>query len=295
MIGRTLLTACLLILSYAVQASIYALPIEGDVVGQIQYAHPEPGETLSDVGIRFDIGFHEMQRANPHVTPNGILSTHELLVIPSQYILPKVSRQGIIINLAEYRLYYYPNNDNVVLTFPVGIGRLGWSTPVGKTVVTQKQSNPSWRPTSNIKAHALKYGIRLPEEFPPNDTNPLGRYVLRLGWASYLIHGSNHKEGVGKRVSAGCIRLLPDDIAYLYDLVKVGTPVLVVHEPIKIGLLKDTWYVELHPPLPEKNGVNLKKELYDALASIKNIKINHSFINQQFQRPSGLPFKMATS
>lgn len=218
------LLACLK-LSYA---TTLVIPSNGDVIGEVEYAYPQAGETLGDVGVRYDIGYQEIVRANPHIDPSIALSLRVRLLIPSQFTLPKAPRHGIVINLADYRLYYFPENDNVVITFPVGIGRKGWDTPLGVTTVSAKQMNPTWRPTASVLAHAEKNGVLMPEALPPGPGNPLGKYVLRLGWPTYLIHGSNHTEGIGERISAGCIRMLPDDIEYLFGLVQVGTAVRIV-------------------------------------------------------------------
>ncbi|STX47327.1 putative ErfK/YbiS/YcfS/YnhG family protein precursor [Legionella hackeliae] len=205
-------------------ALTFVLPTQGDVIGEIQYVNPEMGESLSEVGMRYDIGYYEMIRANPQISPTSLLDERTTVLIPSQFILPNVPREGIVINLAEYRLYYFPPDENIVVTMPVGIGREGWTTPLGLTKVVSKERNPVWRPTANVIAEAAKHGAPIPNEFPPGEDNPLGRHVLRLGWPTYLIHGTNRRDGVGARVSAGCLRMMPDDIEYLYSMVKRGRP-----------------------------------------------------------------------
>lgn len=209
-------------------ATILALPAKGNTVGDIEYALPQSGETLGEVGIRYDMGYAEMVKVNPHVNPSIPLSPQVKVLIPSKFILPKVPRRGLVIDLTKYRLYYFPENDNIVVTYPIGIGRKGFDTPRGVTKIIAKQINPTWRPTANVLAYAAKNGVDLPDEIPPGPINPLGKYVLRLGWATYLIHGSNNIGGIGERISAGCIRMLPDDIEYLFSIVNVGTSVLVI-------------------------------------------------------------------
>lgn len=208
-------------------SSVYVLPDNGNTIGEVQYAAAEMGETLSDVGQRFNVGYMEIHQANPNIDPNQPLPEATSIRIPSQFTLPKI-RKGIVINLAQYRLYYFPADENVVFTYPVGIGREGWSTPVGKTTVVLKQRNPVWRPSAKLQAEGEKRGHLIPNEFPASRFNPLGKYVLRLGWPTYLIHGSNRIEGIGTRVSAGCIRLLAADIEELFQQVSVGTSVHIV-------------------------------------------------------------------
>lgn len=208
---------------------VYVLPESGNTVGEFQVAFSEFGETIDEVGRRFNIGYYEMVRANPGVDAKYPLAANTRLIIPSRFTLPNVPQKGIVINLAEYRLYYFPQDENVVITYPVGIGKEGWETPLGLTKIVSKEVNPTWRPTKKLQKAAENIGAPIPGEFPPGPYNPLGKYVLRLGWPTILIHGSNRVDGIGAKVSAGCIRMLPEDIDHLYSLVSVGTAVRVIN------------------------------------------------------------------
>jgi len=273
-------------------ATTFVVPADGDVVGEIQYAYAQTGESIGEVGLRYDVGYNEMVRANPNVNPAMALPPHARLLIPSQYILPNVARAGIVINLAEYRLYYFPPNDNVVITQPVGIGRKGWNTPVGITRVIAKQRDPVWRPSAKLRAEAEKNGLLLPEVFPANSGNPLGRHSLRLGWPTYLIHGTNKTDGVGMRVSAGCIRMLPEDIEYLYELVKVGTAVRVINQPLKLGKLDGEIYLEAHAKLI--NDSSLSGLAQKQLSALQQAHLNKMAIKQELNFPSGIPKKISS-
>ncbi len=275
-------------------ATTLVIPPDGDVVGEVEYTYPQAGETLGEVGVRYDIGYYEMINANPHVNALNPLSPQVRLLIPSQFILPQVPRHGLVINLAEYRLYFFPENDNLVMTYPVGIGRKGWNTPVGMTTVIAKQVNPIWRPTANLLAEAAKHGVPIPDVFPAGPGNPLGKQVLRLGWSTYLIHGTNNAGGIGDRVSAGCIRMLPDDIDYLFGLVGIGTAVRVVNDPLKLGRLNGSLYIEAHPPLLEKK-MGLQQLAEYQLARRKTTEtLNLIIINQEIKHPTGVPKKIAS-
>lgn len=212
-------------------AATFVLPLEGNVIGKIQVARSQVGENLAEVGLRYDVGFEEMSQANALISPGLALPVGTPIIVPTQYVLPKGKHEGIIINLAEFRLYYFPPNDNVVITMPIGIGRKGWETPQGITRIVAKVRDPSWHPSSNLQRHAASKGVMLPKEFPGGAFNPLGRQVLRLGWATYLIHSSNNRNAIGKRVSAGCIRLLPEDMDELFSLVKINTKVFITNQP----------------------------------------------------------------
>lgn len=276
------------VLSPALHATTWVLPARGDVIGEVQYATVEPNETIDEIGKRFSIGYHELARANPAIDATHPLAANTQLVIPSQFILPNVPRTGIVINLAEYRLYYFPENENIVITFPVGIGREGWNTPLGFTKIVSKQANPKWHPTNNLQAAALEHGIALPDEFPSGPYNPLGRYALRLGWPTFLIHGSNRSDGIGTRVSAGCLRMFPDDIEHLFKLVSVGTAVRVINEPIKIGKAHGALFVQIHPLLGKEKQKVPSSLLDKKLQSLGVATSKNKLIQQELAAPTGL-------
>ncbi|MEB0150901.1 L,D-transpeptidase family protein, partial [Pseudomonas sp. CCC2.2] len=92
---------------------------------------------------------------------------------------------------------------NKVYTFPLGIGREGWGSPVGVTKVTAKTPNPTWTPPASIKAEHAANGDPLPNVVPAGPDNPLGPFKFTLGMPGYLIHGSNAKFGIGTGTSHG--------------------------------------------------------------------------------------------
>ncbi|KTC78694.1 L,D-transpeptidase family protein [Legionella cincinnatiensis] len=273
-------------------ATTLVLPTTGDVVGELQYTLTEGLETIDEIGKRFDVGYHELVRANPHIDPRRTLAANSRLIIPSQYILPHVPRKGIVINLAEYRLYYFPENENVVLTFPIGIGRKGWKTPLGVTKIVAKVANPKWRPTKNLRVEAEKNGDFLPEEFPSGPYNPLGQYALRLGWPTFLIHGTNRQDGIGTRVSAGCIRMYPDDIELLFRSVPVGTQVRIINQPVKTGKQDGQVVLQVYPMLSEQRNIQLRAVLEKQLAGLNQANWNNKVIQNELAFPSGLVRKI---
>jgi L,D-transpeptidase ErfK/SrfK len=278
-----------LFLSTTTHATVFVLPSSGDIIGEPQHTTSRINETIDEADRRFNVGYYEMVHANPQVDAIHTLPAHTKLLVPTQYILPDVPRTGIVINLAEYRLYYFPPDENIVISFPVGIGKEGWNTPLGVTKVTAKTTNPIWRPTSNVLAAAEELGAPLPEQFPSGADNPLGKYALRLGWPTYLIHGTNRTDGVGARVSAGCIRMLPEDIEELFDLVSVGTSVRVINESVKIGREDNKLLIQIYPLLKGMQSHDLKQ--------ILNVKLrkegvmgglDSKTISQELSYPSGL-------
>lgn len=286
---RLALLPLLTSISLSMHAASYPMPVNGDLVGELQYVKPVSGETLSTIGMRYGIGYYEMVRANPSVDPVRPLVPKTRLIIPSRFILPQVKREGLVINLAEYRLYYFSPDGQRVITMPVGIGREGWTTPIGQTKVTLKEQDPVWRPTDNVRAEAAKNGTPIPNIFPPGDGNPLGRHVFRLGWPTYLIHGTNLRDGVGARVSAGCIRMLPEDIHQLYDLVPQGSLVQVINEPVKLGRHQGALYIQVRPPLAEQSIQNLSTMVHQKLSESKISKINTKILSDEINYPDGIP------
>jgi L,D-transpeptidase ErfK/SrfK len=230
-------------------ALTFVLPAKGNsVVGHVQWTQALPFDTFSKIGRRYDMGYFELVEANPTIDPMH-LAPGTIIVIPSRFILPPGPRQGMVINLAELRIYYYPPHRHVVITYPVGIGREGWDTPLGLSWIAQKVVNPTWIVPPSIRKDRAKDGVFLPAKVPPGPDNPLGGYAMRLKQLTYLIHGTNDYEGVGRRSSAGCIRMFPEDIESLFPEVKRKERVYIIDSPYKVGWDKNRLYFEAHVPL----------------------------------------------
>jgi len=244
-----------LFVAFSVNAKTFPLPTQGDIVGEVRTVEAHAGERLGDVGMRTGMGYYEMQAANPDVDPYDTLGGKDI-VIPSEYILPPGPRQGIVINLPEFRLYYYPEGTGTVMTFPIGIGREGvWGTPIGVTKIIKKKADPSWYPTQHVRDYAASQGTPIPGFFPPGPDNPLGQYAMYLGWPTILIHGTNVPNFIGTRISGGCIRMMPNAIQALFQSVPIGTTVRVINQPFKAGWSNQHLYLEAHLPLDEEQGV----------------------------------------
>lgn len=233
----------------------FPLPADGsDVVGEIQVTFARREDTLHDIARRYDLGYEEIVAANPGIDP-WLPGEGTRIVLPTQFVLPSGAREGLILNLAAMRLYYFPKpaagETPVVITHPIGIGREGWETPEGESRITRKVVRPTWTvPASVLKEYADK-GEPLDPIVPPGPDNPLGSHALRLSLPSYLIHGTNKAYGVGMQVSHGCVRLYPEDIARLFDEVPVGTRVRIINEPYVAGFRGGQLYLDAHRPLSE--------------------------------------------
>lgn len=238
----------------------YPLPPAGSrLIGQNQtYTIQEGDNKLQAIARRFNTAAQLILETNNTIAPvNPAPGT--VITIPSQMLLPDTPREGIVVNLAELRLYYFPPGENIVQVFPLGIGQLGLETPVSTTRVSQKIPNPTWTPTAGIRARSLEQGIKLPPVVPAGPNNPLGRFALRLGIGNgeYLIHGTSAPDSVGLRVSSGCMRMNAPDIKALFEQVRVGTRVQIINEPVKYATEPDgKRYIEVHRPLAQVEGEN---------------------------------------
>lgn len=234
----------------------YPLPGEGDsVVGSLDIVNVAEGEVLVDIARMHNVGFEAIRIANPEID-SWLPAPGSEVLIPRQFVLPDAPREGIVVNVAEMRLYYFPparaGQARVVVTHPVSIGRGDWETPLAVTRITRKVENPTWTPPQSVRNEHLERGDpALPAVVPPGRDNPLGQHALYLDLPSYLLHGTNRPYGIGMRVTHGCIRLYPEDVSRLYDSVAVGTRVTIINQPAKAGRLGSRVYLEVHPPYSE--------------------------------------------
>ncbi len=208
------------------------------VVGYVQKTVVGKDDTLPDIARRFDVGYEEMLLANPGVDP-WLPGAGREVVVPTQFILPAAPHEGVVVDVAAMRIFYYPPHKKgeqaVVYTHPIGIGRVGWRTPEGITKIVSRTKDPVWVVPKSVRDEHAENGDKLPAVVPAGPDNPLGQYMFRLSWPSYLIHGTNKPYGVGMRSSHGCMRLYPEDIAVFYDLIPIGTKVTVVNQPYLFG------------------------------------------------------------
>ena len=238
-----------------ISANHFVLASPGQsVVGQPQVVLARDSDTLSDLARTYGLGYDEIIAANPGVNP-WLPGENTPVLLPTEFVLPDVPREGIVLNIASKRLFYFPKmpegERQVVKTYPIGIGRVGWETPLGKTKVVAKARDPSWYVPASVRREHAELGDPLPSVVPPGPDNPLGNRVLQLQIPGYLIHGTNQPYGVGMRVSHGCVRLYPENIELLFELVEVGEQVTIINEPYLAGMRDGELYFEAHSPLEE--------------------------------------------
>jgi L,D-transpeptidase ErfK/SrfK len=281
----------------AAYADTFSLPANSNVVGQVKSISSRYEDTLLDIARRFDLGYNQITLANPTVD-SWLPGEGTNIILPTQYVLPAAPQQGVVLNLAEMRLYYYPATENreeiKVISHPVSIGREGWETPTGKTRVATKIANPSWYPPASVRTEHAERGEILPDVVPPGPDNPLGRHAIRLGWRQYLIHGTNKPYGIGMTVSHGCVRLYPEDIESLFEQVSVGTPVYIVNQPYKVGWHEGVLYLQAYPPLPQggksgKRYAEARRAVTAATEGKQSVVIDWEKVMQTVKQANGIP------
>jgi L,D-transpeptidase ErfK/SrfK len=283
----------------------FTLAPGADVVGRVQVTVARHEDTLPDIARRFNVGYEEILRANPGVDA-WLPGEGTEVVLPTRFVLPDAPREGIVINLPAMRLFYYlprksKDAPQEVVTHPIGIGKVGWQTPEGRTKVTQKTKDPTWTPPLSVRRDHEKNGDPLPAKVPPGPDNPLGRHAMRLGWPTYLIHGTNKPYNVGMRASAGCIRLYPEDIEQVFGLTPVGTRVTIVNQPFLLGWEGETLYVQAYdvmedderdwsqgPRALRKKGLRSKSATWKRIAA-SEAQVNWEAAHEVSHKPTGIP------
>ena len=302
MIRAPLLT--LLALSFfatATEAAVYEIPPDGSsVVGADTHVTTVYKDTLLDIARRNSLGYYEIIRANPSVDM-WLPGEGTDITLPGRRILPPGPREGIVVNLPEHRLYYYPKPKRgekpVVITYPVSIGKMDWKTPIGETRVIQKEKHPNWYPPEGVRKEHLANGDPLPAVVKAGPDNPLGDFAMRLaaGNGTYLIHGTNNPMAVGMAITHGCVRMYPEDVAALFPLIPVGTKVWLINEPVKVAFADGELLMEAHPPVDDEGqnttepDMELLSQKLDQALGNTTAAINWDFAKTALQTANGIP------
>jgi L,D-transpeptidase ErfK/SrfK len=297
---RLLSLACLAFAYVPAHGSTFVLPEDGSsVIGENASVATVYEDSLPDLAQRYSLGYYEISRANPGVDV-WVPGAGRHLTLPGMRILPPGPRAGIVVNLPEHRLYYYPKprrgEKPVVITYPVSIGKMDWRTPLGVTSIVSKVRQPSWYPPESVRKEHAERGELLPKVVPPGPENPLGEYAMRLavGGGSYLIHGTNNPVAVGMAVTHGCVRMYPQDVAALFPLVPVGTTVRLINEPVKVAWVNGELLIEVHPPV-DAEGQTVEpdpqalEQLLDKELGTDTAAINWDLALKTVQSATGLP------
>lgn len=278
-------------------ASTFVIPQNGNIIGEVQRTTVEPGDSIATISLRYDMGGYEMLEANPGIDYDRP-KPGTVITIPSRYILPEAPHKGIVINLAEMRLYHYHDDGVHVSTYPVGVGQEGWNTPLGKSHITRKRLHPTWVVPDSIMENHRKHGKIIPKVKPPGPTNPLGDYAMNISFKGIVIHGTPQPKAVGVRSSHGCIRMRNEDVGALFHGVKVGTPVYIIHQPTKIGQLNGRIYLESHVPISQEltqaDQYDLKGLIKKVVPKGKDYQVEWAMIERLQNRPNGIPLPIGS-
>jgi L,D-transpeptidase ErfK/SrfK len=298
------LLAALVLAAGSTRAAEYLLPTNGDnVIGRNSTVVAMHDDTLFDIARRNGVGYEEIVAANPGVD-SWLPGDGTEVLVPSRFVLPDTPRRGIIVNVPEHRLYYYPpvkkGEAPVVRTYPISVGKMDWKTPIGTTRIVSKQAKPNWYPPASVLKEHEERGDPLPPVVPAGPDNPLGEYAMRLGipGGAYLIHGTNKPAGVGMQVTHGCIRLYPEHIEELFPLVPVNTQVSLVDQTNKVGWQRGTLYVERHAPLEGTDDArDMDPAVMDAMiaaaAAGHSVEIDWAVARQVFEQATGVPVPLS--
>ena len=276
----------------AITTHEFDLPNGENMVGTIAAIDTREDDALPDIARHFGLGYNDISIANSTVSP-WTPKPGSRVLLPLQFILPDSPHKGIALNLANMRLFYYPKSDKVY-TYPVGIGRQGWNTPMGLTSIVAKDANPSWNVPESIHREHAEKGDSLPKVVRSGPDNPLGLYAMRLGIPGYLIHGTNKPYGIGMQISHGCVQLYPEDIEVLFKKATVGMPVRIIHQPYLTAWHQDMLYLEAHEPLPKwaNDKTKLKKQVVKQLreaSAKKGVSVDWDKVERILQRSDGIP------
>lgn len=253
-------------------------PLKGDLAGELDVFTTRYEDTFAAIGNRIAMGHLELVKANPGVDP-WLPGEGTAITLPRRYVMPDARREGIVINLAEYRLYYF--TDDGVQVYPVGVGTEENPSPLTDAKVTMPLESPAWYPPASIRAEYERSGDFLPRMIPPGPSNPLGTHALLLSEKGYLIHGTNKKFGVGMAVSHGCFRMYNEDISRFVYQVDKGTPVQVVRDPVKIGLSGGEVWLEVHRPDEDYPREDRDKLWRQVFAEVETFRSQHPGVEMQ--------------
>ncbi|MFE8071007.1 L,D-transpeptidase family protein [Marinobacteraceae bacterium S3BR75-40.1] len=277
-------------------ARTFTLSPTASVVGNLQVLVANYEDTFAELGERESLGYLELVHANPDVDP-WLPGDGTQVVLPTRYVLPSAPRQGIVINLAEFRLYYFKGDQ--VETYPVGVGTSQNPSPLTKTQVTMRLESPTWYPPQSVRDEYAANGDPLPAKIPAGPENPLGPYALQLAEQGYLIHGTNKQFGIGMQVSHGCIRMYNEDISRLVWEVGKGTAVSIVDEPVKLGVQGQELWIEVHsenqkltPERTDRLWSDAERELEQIRQRHPDVEIQRALLEAAIEQADGIPHRI---
>jgi len=225
------------------------------LIGGVKTYVVQKGDSIELIGAKHGVFWKIIAKDN-NIDTKLPIPEGTTLTINNLKIVPKVVKDGIIINIPDRTLYYF--RDGKLTDIPVGVGlpyeenNMKWHTEIGTFKIKRKKKNPTWNvPTSIQKEMELK-GKPVEKAVPPGPENPLGRYALDTTIQGILIHETNKPRSVYRYLSHGCIRVLPEHMEKLFEMVEVGTPGEIIYEPVKIAVVNGRVYLEVRTDMYRK-------------------------------------------
>ena len=244
-IGRIVVATVVAAIVTTARASA-ADDISGHFTGGIQGYQVIAGDTWRSVSARFGVDEATLAHDNG-LRPTKPLHAGDVLTIDNRHIVPNAATtsRSVIVNVPQRRVFF-ANAEGQVVGFPVAVGRPGWPTPIQPFRIISRERDPSWEVPESILEEARRAGKRLAPVVPPGPDNPLGKYWLGLSIGDVGIHGTNAPTSIYRAATHGCIRVHPDDIAWLFEHVETGTAGATIYEPVLITTLGQDVFVEAH-------------------------------------------------
>lgn len=211
-----------------------------------------------ETGVKWEVLAQRNHLKKPYRLKPGMRVT-----VDDTHIVPTELSHGLVINLPELKLYHFYQGV-YQRRYSLGIGRRDWQTPEGDYFIVNKAKNPTWLVPASIQEEMAEAGREVLDQVPPGPRNPLGPYWMGTSAPGVGIHATNRPWSVGHLVSHGCIRMLPEEIAQLFPLVEVGTPVKIIYQPVKMALTdRGKIFLEVHPDVYGKK--------MDAMAQVQSL------------------------
>lgn len=256
---RTLSGAFLLMFGYlaapgAAQAQI--VPLAHQLEGQEINYTVKQGDTLGDISSQFGEDRDVLARENG-MDPNDYkkpLVIGQKLSINYRHIIPAIRNNGIVINLAQRRLFLFKDGKLVGHSHLIAAGDPSWQTPTGPFHVISHIKDKTWVVPASIQAEMRDKGQPVLTAVPPGPDNPLGGYWIGTSLPNIGIHGTIEPESIFRYESHGCMRMRHEDIQEVFSRVKKGDSGQVIYSPVMLAMSKDgKIYLEAHPDVYHKD------------------------------------------
>lgn len=263
-------------------------PLYDQMLGEEREYVVVPGDNIWGITGRFTMSRDLFNTLNPLAEPDRLMPGMRFRV-SDRHIVPQRGRDGVVIDLSSRTLYWFAAG-KLRARFPVGIGRVDSATPPGRYRVVGRRADPAWRVPASIQEEMRARGEKVVSYVEPGPDNPLGRFWIQLSAPGYGLHGTNAPSSIGKYSSHGCLRLLPDNIEWLFHNLPDGTRVDVLYEPVKIAQdLLGGIFLEVHRDVYQGAQVDFASVLATINDAGVGERVDPSRVAEVVARAWGIP------